>query len=298
VPGLFGDSDTVAGVSCGTTAACVLVGTYVTASNDAVALVERWDGGGWKVEDGPAPAGTDAVYLNDVACTRPGACTAVGEYNLGSGAQLPLAARSDGAGWQVQDARDPAGSNLAQLHGVSCPAAKACMAVGTYRKGTGYYSVAYQWAGGSWKDEKPPNPPDSDDITLWSVSCASSADCFAVGSDQVKTGTMAFAERWNGRNWALEKVPAPRGSIGGSLASVDCVSVKDCVAVGEYYGRSAPEFPLIEHWNGRTWAVVPAPDPPHVTTSYLDGVSCAAATCVATGTYLAGAWHPFSEIER
>ncbi len=303
VAGSTGDEDTVTGVSCPAGSDCVLVGTYETTTDDDIGgLVERWNGSDWTVEDGPAPAGAEDVDLNGVTCSSAGDCTAVGEYNPTSGGQIALAARSDGSGWQVQTVKDPKGSDVAQLHGVSCPAAKVCTAVGTYAKaGGGNYSVAYRWNGSTWKLEKTPNPRHSNDIVLWSVSCASAKACMAVGSDEVTTGTLMFTERWNGSSWALQKVPAPSGSKGSTLVSVDCVSARDCVAVGQNDNRSDAVVPLIERWNGKSWKVAAAPEPAHVTVAYLDGVSCvSASTCVAVGTEDTGEvdYHPFAEIER
>jgi hypothetical protein len=300
--GEFGDQDLVTGGSCPASNGCVLVGHYTNQAGQVAALVERWEDGTWKVADAPAPNGAEATLLNGVACSSTDDCSTVGEYILSSsGNAIALAARSRDSGWQLQEVPSPSGSTVVDLHGVSCPAARACTAVGVYLHAGGYYSVAYQWNGRSWVHEKTPNPPHSNDVTLWSVSCPAAKDCLAVGSGQVTARTVPFAERWNGKSWAMVKVLAPSGSKGGALVSVDCISARDCVAAGENFSRSGIAVPLIEQWNGRGWTAASAPDPAHATGAEIEGVSCVSPTaCVTAGSYNAGEadYRPFSEIER
>ena len=61
----------------------------------------------------------------------------------------------------------------------------------------------------------------------------------------------AFIERWNGRRWRLAHVPLPGGA---TLESVSASAAEDVWAIGM---RSHLE-PLLEHWDGVRWRVVPA----------------------------------------
>jgi hypothetical protein len=45
----------------------------------------------WRIQRTPNPAGARVSALADVACTAPSSCTAVGDWVISSGAQLPLA---------------------------------------------------------------------------------------------------------------------------------------------------------------------------------------------------------------
>jgi hypothetical protein len=42
-------------------------------------LAEAWNGTSWSVQPVPNPQGSTATFLNGVACSSAGVCTAVGE---------------------------------------------------------------------------------------------------------------------------------------------------------------------------------------------------------------------------
>ena len=72
-----GSSDTLAGVSCISPAACTAVGTYDTSSGGGGTLIESWNGTRWSVVPSPSPGSGDA--LSGVSCISAEACTAVGD---------------------------------------------------------------------------------------------------------------------------------------------------------------------------------------------------------------------------
>ena len=74
-----GSSDTLAGVSCVSAAACTAVGTYDTSSGGARTLIESWNGTDWSVVPSPSPGSGDA--LSGVSCISAEACTAVGDLH-------------------------------------------------------------------------------------------------------------------------------------------------------------------------------------------------------------------------
>jgi len=58
--------------------------------------------------------------------------------------------------------------------------------------------------------------------------------------------------------------PQPGGSSETFLSDVAATSATNAWAVGLYYRGDpccTPEHPLIEHWNGQAWKVVPSPNP-------------------------------------
>ena len=132
-----------------------------------------------------------------------------------------------------------------------------------------------------------PNPRGAQ-ANLTAVSCASTTSCFAVGDSDAGL----LAERWNGKSWSIVPVPgpSPRSSvpaasigIGSSpgLNGVTCVSATNCYAVGD--GLTGV---LVEHWNGKSWSIVSAPNPKGGFSAELSGVSCASPThCAAVGDY-------------
>ena len=147
-------------------------------------------------------------------------------------------------------------------------------------------SSAAQAAG--WAMQAAVAPPATSDSALTSTSCVSTAVCMAVGIDdqglasgsgQLALG--AFSELWNGTAWVLQPVAAP-SSGAPSLAGVSCVSTTSCVAVGFVSSNTSAQKPLVETWNGTSWAVHPAA--PRPATGALTGVNCLSpAFCVAVG---------------
>jgi hypothetical protein len=131
---------------------------------------------------------------------------------------------------------------------------------------------------------------------LSDVSCTSASTCMAVGTFLgTIPGTSAdqhftLAETWNGTAWTVVPSPSPKLPGGGAiLNSVSCSSATNCVAVGETLTFHVPggyttPYPLIERWNGTTWATMHTPRLAN-TGAYLNGVSCPSMShCMAVGS--------------
>lgn len=94
--------------------------------------------------------------------------------------------------------------------------------------------------------------------------------------------------------WKIVSAPSP-GTGAASLRGVDAISPKNVWAVG---GRSAAGATLVEHWNGKTWKVVPSPN--RSTFTQLEDVAAVSAKNVwAVGFYVPpGTGHPKTLIEH
>lgn len=72
--------------------------------------------------------------------------------------------------------------------------------------------------------------------------------------------------------------------LNSSLLSIACTTAANCTAVGDWATLATP-YTVIEHWNGRAWALVP--EPPEGTKAVarnLGGVACASeSNCTAVG---------------
>ena len=81
--------------------------------------------------------------------------------------------------------------------------------------------------------------------------------------------------------------PAFSASDGNELVGESCSSARACIAVGQYYKKSAIGLaPLAEKWNGHHWTFQRPPDPAGAQETFLTSVSChPAATCIAVGYY-------------
>jgi hypothetical protein len=66
---------------------------------------------------------------------------------------------------------------------------------------------------------------------------------------------------WDGRKWNVVPMPTPEGSEGHSLYGIEAIAANDVWAVGYHAKYGAGSLPLIEHWDGTQWRVIPNPAP-------------------------------------
>jgi hypothetical protein len=262
-------------VSCPTATACTAVGEYYSRSSSTYkTLAEQWNGTRWTIQPTPNPSGGVSL-LNGVSCPSATDCTAVGN----SSTHGTLAERWNGTRWTIQPTANP-GGGPADLFAVSCPTAADCTAVGS--TGTNQ-TLAERWNGTRWTIQ--PTPTVSASAYLHGVSCLSPDSCTAVGYYDQPQAPKALAERWNGTSWTIQPTPTPGGRSEPLLFSVSCPTATACTAVG--YDQTASQLqPLAERWNGTTWSIQPAPNPPGSASARFVGVSCPVATaCTAVGYY-------------
>jgi len=267
------------GISCLSAADCLAVGTYDT-SNSVRTLAERWTGRTWSVVPSPSPAGAPQSVLNAVSCTR-ASCLAVGYQGSSTGNDLTLAERWNGRAWSVVPSASPAGAMGSFLSGVSCVRAARCLAAGNYTNSSGVIvTLAEAWNGSSWSVTATPPLRGDPYAILSAVSCASGADCWAVGHQLNAPGSyLTLAEHWNGSAWSV--VPSRDPAMGSYLWAVSCVPAS-CLATGDFMNGARNFATLAEAWNGSSWSVVNQD-------AGLAGTSCAGARdCLAVGSRLAG----------
>ena len=120
----------------------------------------------------------------------------------------------------------------------------------------------------TWSQQPVPNAPGAPYARLTGVSCTSTSDCIAVGSDALGAG--GLAEHFNGTAWSVLPVP---GSLAGQNA-VSCSGPSSCMAVGDYTAAL---------WNGSSWHPETLPSA-GTSNPYLSGLSCSGSTCIAVGT--------------
>lgn len=287
---------TLSAVSCRSARSCTAVGSS-TATYDlggrAIAryrlpLAESWNGKVWSVQSAPNPATNptetplsySSVSLSGVSCTSPSACTAVGSYPTTSGyaPQVTLAERWNGSAWALQTTVNGTGTAGGALKAISCASAHTCIAVGSYPDVAHYTTLplARNWDGSSWTVIRT-------GLNLSDVSCTSPTHCLALGG----TSSGPLVEQWDGLSWSVQ-TPLPTSGV----SSMSCTSATFCIAVGATSGpvtiiNGVPQVPIMslaEMWDGSTWSVQTAPNPPGVSDSRLTSVSCTSPTsCIAVG---------------
>lgn len=267
----------LASVACSGTA-CNAVGYFIDASGVQQTLAERWSGTSWAVQSTPNPAGATSSTLTGALCSSASACTAVGSFATNPGVKptRPLVERWNGTSWATVVVQTPTGTVSSLLSGVSCTAATACTAVGTYTTNAGaQLTLAEGWNGTSWTIQSTPNPANASSIRLSGVSCTAGTACTAVGSYLNGVDFQTLSEGWNGTSWAIETTPTPPFS---GFTGDSCAAATTCEAVGSVFAES---------WNGTTWAAQTIATLSSGTLDSLSGVSCTAATaCTAGGSFV------------
>ncbi len=260
-------------VSCTARNACTAVGGFVPAgeppSSPPVALMERWNGSRWSIQQIPRLPSGQLYQLNSVSCTSRRACVAVGG-DFENSFPLPVAERWNGARWSIQSLPRRVGP----LGYVSCTSRSACVAVG--------YGFSARLTGTRWSIQHIASQRslNADLVGLEDVSCSSAIICVAVG----RSVNGNFASRWNGLSWHAQHVPTLDGE-GDDLNGVSCTSATACLAVGEAGCENCNTVTSAERWDGTRWSSLKSRNPnASGGNDYLNDVSCVSATaCIAVG---------------
>ena len=234
--------------------------------------------GSWSIVPSPN-SGSFSNLLNNVTCTSPSECWAVGSYvsNENPEMRLTLIEHWDGASWTIFSAPNP-DTSYAELWGVTCTSASQCWAVGEYTTSNSALTLIERWDGESWTIVSSPSPGQLNFLT--GVTCTSPSDCWAVGF----TDSGTLTERWDGTSWAVVSSPSPGANA--ALYDVTCTSASQCYAVGYYYSNNGSAQTLIEQWNGTAWTIAPSPNTSTTQNNFLYGLACTSASqCWAVGYY-------------
>jgi hypothetical protein len=171
-----------------------------------------------------------------VSCVSTGACEAAGTYTYADVQQSVLAFGWDGSTWSQQPEPDPGGEHVSAQVAASCSTGTACSAVGYLTAFNGsFIALVERWNGTTWKIQSATRPTGATHYQFLGVSCPSDTTCTAVGnwsSDPSGYPTLTLAERWDGKNWAVQTTQELPGSTDSSLNAVDCSTAGACVAVG------------------------------------------------------------------
>src|SRR5216683_586897 len=160
----------------------------------------------------------------------------------------------NGEHWRIVASPNPPGST-GSLGAVAEVSAHDIWAVGTFKNSTGGLPLIEHWDGEQWSIVASPNPTGSSITVLNGVAEVSAHNVWAVGRTN-----QSLTEHWNGKQWSIVASPNPTGSSFTFLNGVEEVSARNIWAVGVFFTRSAGGMPLIEHWNGVQWSIVPGAD--------------------------------------
>jgi hypothetical protein len=234
----------------------------------------------------PSAAGASYGTLAAVSCPVANVCVAVGTQNA-AGKSVKLIERWNGKKWVAQISPSPPGATSSHLSAVRCQNVANCVAVGQYSTASTTKTLALRWSDNRWTLMTTPNPAAAVS-GLAGLACTTPTSCIAVGGYFLSTGSesnnFSLAEHWDGKKWSIVPTPNVSGSFDSTLSGVACAAPTDCFAVG-YSHTTLLTTPLIERWNGTSWAIVASPNSPNSADTELADVACpAAASCTAVGT--------------
>jgi hypothetical protein len=255
---------------------------------------------GWSLAASP---NTDAMHndgLSAVACTSTSDCWTVGSQTSGGYSQTMIE-HWNGKSWSIVTSPNTSSTRNNYLAGVTCVSSSDCWAVGSHGDDASNISqtLTLHWDGSAWSVVASPNTSLTQDTVfndLRSVSCTSTADCWAVGQYFADSHTglgyaQTLIERWDGISWTI--VVSPNGGgVPNFLNDVTCISPLDCWAVGirsaySVATRSYVPQTLTERWDGVSWTIVTSPNinpTGDYGDNFLSGVICASESdCWAVG---------------
>lgn len=239
----------------------VVLGGGAVAPGGAGAAAAAGPGTGWSIVASPNGTRFGDNTLMEVSAGSAASAWAVG-YTGGAGTFRTMVQRWNGSRWAVVPS--PNVSSLDNvLSGVDTVSADDAWAVGYANRATSrglfHRSLIEHWNGSTWRVVPAPQA-GTEDNDLWAVTALSATNVWAVGNENVGRFTFRpLVQHWNGRAWTLVRVPSPPlTGTGASLFGVAAASPRDIWAVGGY--DTGTRFqPLVEHFNGDRWTIIPAP---------------------------------------
>lgn len=263
------------------------------------ALIEHWNGARWSVVD---LRRLGASFLFGVSAFGRRSAWAVGAtYGPRRNGRFvpsrtrPLLLHWDGTSWRKWPL--PLGRRPVTFDQVIADGPSSVWAVSTGQENSSpaRSSLIEHWNGTRWQHVPPPfgrsDPLAGFSATGWRDAWA--VGSYGQGGNAVTKYSHPLAAHWNGHSWRLTHLPIRSGDNVAALEDVAVVRPDDAWALGESQhlqldgnnGLSATRpAALFEHWNGRSWQVLPGAAPtvfdgrPALSAS-ADGTVWAIGTC-------------------
>ena len=278
-------------VSCKAATNCLVVGEVLTNSAPGIApFAQAWNGTTLTpVAAPPLPAHTMGA-ASSVSCVAVSSCVAIGSgTNVTTSAGTQIIWTWNGTKWARTTVPDTDPTTDTTFSGLRCFSLISCVATGSIdnTSSTGTSTpLAAAWNGKAFTDLKATLPAGVGNPVFDGLSCVSRRSCVVVGSgNSGSTGipSLAFAEVWNGKTWAVTKWSGSKGDTQTELISVSCTSAVRCIAVGDH-GTAKAGGPAALGWTGSKWTVLRVAGAGAGKTAIFGSVSCPVnGKCVTTG---------------
>jgi hypothetical protein len=120
-------------------------------------------------------------------------------------------------------------------------------------------------------------------MQLNGVSASSASSAWAVGNwSRNATTYKVLIEHWTGGRWQTLPGRSP-GNDSNTLNSVVALSRSQAWAVGDYHTNGQSLKTLVEHWNGKSWAVQSSPSPVKGNNTLVSVVATSSSNAWAVG---------------
>jgi hypothetical protein len=221
-------------------------------------LIEHWNGKSWRVFPSPNLGMNNTlnyvvvVSTNDLWATGN---TMTGQFGTPT---KTLLEHWNGKSWNIVPSPNP-GLTHNDLAGPAVISKDDVWAGGSYDTSAGsiFHTMVLHWDGSQWRVVPSPSPGTND--FLGDMGAVSANDVWAVGNATINGTSQTLIEHWNGTQWSIVKSPNV-GTHDNVLIGVTAVSRSDVWAVGFANDSNNVMRTLIEHWNGKSWRVVPSPN--------------------------------------
>jgi len=213
-------------------------------------IIEHYNGSAWNLVPGAQPSQIGA--LNGVAALTPSNVWAVGDARNSAGVSGTQIQHYDGTSWT----------------GVSTPVTGATLVSVTALSASDVWAVGYtatsglvmHYDGTSWTVSVLP-APSGGTWQLSEVSADSPADVWAAGYVNGAGGAQhPIIEHFNGTSWSVTQAPDLSSSYPANwFNAVLAISPTNVWAIGQSSPLNQTNVALVEHFNGTSWTVQPAP---------------------------------------
>jgi hypothetical protein len=244
----------LAAVSMSSTTDAWAVGNTSNASNSAsFTLAEHWNGQNWQVVPTPNPSGI-SVQFTAVADLSPTSAWAIGSSLDSTNTHSPLIEHFNGRAWSIVPPAADNGAIQPTFNAIAGASANDVWITGSHEDlaTSTLRGFTEHWNGSAWSFV----PVPAGVTGVGALSVVSSNDIWAAAATNANPSPFMH---WNGSAWSL--VPAPAiTSRDPAIQSITGISATDAWAVGfSAAGRFDPVQSLIEHWDGKSWKIVPSP---------------------------------------
>jgi hypothetical protein len=199
------------------------------------------------------------------------ACLLLGALGVAATAAAPAAAARPAAGaipaaaaapacqtWHAVASGGPARSTLSAVSAVSRTDVWAAGSRFVPARSASVGLIEH-WNGTSWRTVPSPVPATKFGAPLDGIAALSARNAWAVGFYEGATSFRTLIEHWNGTRWSIVRSPN-QGTGENVLTAVTAIGPRNIWAAGwQQHETSGSRRPLIEHWNGTRWSVVPSP---------------------------------------